>query len=449
MWQADVTGMTESRPQKDPPPKLLAGRATKIWIALASAVALTFGAWLMPRTVPTNLAAPQEHAAPLLEEQAQRRETNRPFIGVQDVAARVNEHSVAILRPTSPPLPDRNDYSEADNGVMRVTGFGVFVSDTHVLTHTLALARGSSVELSIGDAVSRRASVVAYEPASGLVLLQTEPSGRAAPGTAAEAPTPGALAVAVGRSHEREWAIPVFVTGVGGGTFTIGSVTETVPPGMPVFNLAGELFAIAAPDAGEVRAVPAREAAERLIARASAGERRSSFGLGFQALSGALTDVFGDDGVVITEVLPGAPADDAGVRVGDILLAAGDAQVDSAETAARVLSTAGIGTPTGLRIRRAARVIELQVTPASAYEVAALARASSDSASGPEARTVFPAALLEASGIPPSARVLAVNGRALMTRAEVQRELRRARKPVPVLLKQGSHQFFVALDAST
>ena len=134
------------------------------------------------------------------------------------------------------------------------------------------------------------------------------------------------------------------------------------------------------------------------------------------------------------------------MRVGDVLLAVGDVQVDSAETGARVLSAAKIGTPTVLRVRRAARMIDLQVTPALAYEIAALARASSDSPSGPEARVVFPAALLEASGIPPSARVLAGNGRALTTRAQVQRELGRARSTVPVLLRHDNNQFFVAVE---
>ena len=439
--------MTESDAQSGVSRKLLAGGAIKIRIALASALALSLGAWTAPRETATkNLAASQEYAAPLLEEQVQLRGASRPFVGVQEVAAQVKEHSVAILRPTSPPLPGHNDYLQPARSATRVAGFGVFVSDTHVLTHSLALDGQSSVELSLGSGLTSRASVVTYEPSSGLVLLQTEPSGGAAAGFAAEAPMPGALAVAVGRSNERDLAVPVFVIGVGGDTYTIGSVTEAVLPGMPVFNLAGELFAVAAPDGDEVRAIPVREAAERMIARASAGERRSSFGLGFQALSGALTNAFGNEGVVITEVLPGGPADAADVRVGDILLAVDDVHVDSAETAARVLSTANIGPPAVLRVRRAARVIELQVTPALAYEVAALARASSDRPSGPEARVVLPAALLGASGIPPSARVLAVNGRALTTRAQVQRELGRARSTVPVLLRHGNSQFFVVVE---
>jgi hypothetical protein len=91
-------------------------------------------------------------------------------------------------------------------------------------------------------------------------------------------------------------------------------------------------------------------------------------------------------------------------------------------------------------------VSEIHVTPAIAYEIAALARSTVDVAAGPEARVVFAASVLEASAIPPTARVVTVNGRALTTRAQVQRELRQARRPIPVLLREGNNQFFVAVE---
>jgi hypothetical protein len=97
-------------------------------------------------------------------------------------------------------------------------------------------------------------------------------------------------------------------------------------------------------------------------------------------------------------------------------------------------------------VRRTGRTRDLEVTPALAYEVAALARASADGPSGPEARALFPAPLLERSAIPPSARVLSMNGRAATSRTQAQRELRLARAPIPVLLRQGNNRFFVAIE---
>jgi hypothetical protein len=215
---------------------------------------------------------------------------------------------------------------------------------------------------------------------------------------------------------------------------------------MPVFNLAGELLAISAPDGRTVRGLPVRQAAERMLTRAATGERRSSLGLGFQVPTGRLSETFGNEGVIISEVLPGGPGDAADIQVGDVLLAVGEVVVDSADTAGRALSTAAIGTPISLRVRRGPRVSDMQATPAFAYEIAALARSTVDVPAGPEARVLFPAAVLEASAISPLARVVSVNGRALTTRAQVQRELRQARRPIPLLLREGNNQFFAAVE---
>jgi S1-C subfamily serine protease len=424
---------------------LLAGGALKVKIALASGVVLALGTWLAPPAAQTGLTTPQERVAPLLEEQVQR-DADRPFVGVQDVAGTVGRHSVAILQPPSSAVASRNDYSERPGTARLTTGFGVFVSDTHVLTHIAALDGRSAADLALGGGTTA-AQVVTYEPRTGLVLLQVQPSaGRTSAPFAVQTPTPGQLAVAVGRADEGEIAVPVFVTSVSPDAYAIGANNDALLPGMPVFNLAGELLAVAAPDGRTVRAIPVRQATEQMLTRAATGERRSSFGLGFQEPTGGLAAIFGSDGVIISDVVPGGPGDAAELHVGDVLLAVGDMRIDSADSAARALSTAGIGTAITLRVRRGARVSDVQATPALAYEIAALARSPVDVPAGPEARVLLAAPILEASGIVPSARVVSLNGRALTTRAQAQRELRLATQPIPIVLRVGSHQFVAALE---
>jgi S1-C subfamily serine protease len=432
------------------PQKLLARTAVKVKIAMASGVVLLVGWWLAPPAVQTALSVPQEHAAPLLEAQVQLRDVNRPFVGVQEVAASLWRYSVAVLAPVSAVVPGRNDYAGSAPGQRPVAGFGVFVDGTHVLTHSAALDGRAAADVSV-EGRATAAQVVSYEPTTGLVLLQVQrrDASTSAP-LAVDAPSPGALAVAVGRFQDRGldrgMAVPVFVTSAGPDDYTIGAVDDALLPGMPVFNLAGELFAIAVPDGRTVRAIPVRQAAARMIARASSGERPAAFGLGFQDPTGRLTDAFGADGVIVSEVLPGGPGDVADVRVGDVLLAVGDVPVDSADVGARALGATAVGTSTTLRLRRGGRVIEVQATPAFAYEIAALARAGLDIPAGPAARVLFPVSVLEASAIPPSAQVISVNGRTMTTRAQVQRALRAARGPVPVLVRAGDHQFFATVE---
>jgi S1-C subfamily serine protease len=423
---------------------VLEAAAVKIRIAVVSVLVLALGAWLTPRAAQTTMTAPDQSAAPLFAEQVQLRESSGPFVGVQDVAADAGVYSVVIPALDSPRAAILSDFSEASDTPFTPAGFGVFVSDRHVLTHSLALAGRASVRLTLSTDAMVDARVAAYEPATGLVLLETDASGRAPAPLALEDPSVGALAVGVGRSIEGDFAAPVFVTRSAAGRYAIGA-NDTILPGLPVFTLEGELFAVAAPGDRETRAIPVRGAAERLIARAAAGEQLSSFGVALQAIDGSLTGAFGENGVVVTDLVEGGPADLADLLVGDVLLAVGGVDVGSPEEAMRLLGSAPVDEPARLRIRRAGRVRDIEVTPAPAYAVAALARARPP-ATTPDARSVLPADVLQMYAIAPSARVLSVSGRAVSSRAQLQRELRAARATVPVLLEQGRSRFFVGVE---
>jgi S1-C subfamily serine protease len=84
------------------------------------------------------------------------------------------------------------------------------------------------------------------------------------------------------------------------------------------------LIAIAGGDDRTETAYPAAEAATRLMSRAAAGDRRASLGLSVQDLTGPLIAAFGDRGVLVTDVVPGGPADQVEVAPGDVLQAIDD-----------------------------------------------------------------------------------------------------------------------------
>jgi S1-C subfamily serine protease len=321
----------------------------------------------------------------------------------------------------------------------------VFVSDTYVLTHALALDGRSSAEVSTTEGQRLTAEVAAYEPVTGLVMLRTETSGGRPAALASQPPEAGTLAVAVGRWQGRDVAVPLFITSVEGDRYVVGAVSGFVTPGMPVYNLDGELLALAADDGREGHAFPIREAATRLIARAATGERLASFGIALQDLAGLLSRAFAEKGALICDVVPGGPATVAGIRPGDVLLAVGDVDVDTVDAASRALGSVQVATATMLRVLRNGRVRLVEVTPALAYEVAALARAT-NRPSGPEARTLFPGPLLDQAGIPATARVLSVNGRAVSSRAQTDRELQRSRQPVVLSLVHDNRRFFAAVE---
>jgi hypothetical protein len=263
---------------------------------------------------------------------------------------------------------------------------------------------------------------------------------------ATTSPLPGTLAVAAAPSPPREIAVPVFVTSSADDRFTVAGVGEAVLPGMPVYTVDGDLFAIASGNQrGDAYAIGA--AASRLTTRASAGQPVASFGVSFQELRGLLTRVYGERGVLINHVVDDGPADRAGVRVADVLLAVGDLEIDSGATASRALADRVPDAPAPLRVRRAGRERVIEVTPAASYEVAARARATADaSAPGIRAAVLWPRSMLDEAAIPANASVLAINGQLVASRAQAERDLLRARGPVSVWLRYGDSRFFVAIE---
>lgn len=82
---------------------------------------------------------------------------------------------------------------------------------------------------------------------TGLVLLRTAPAGTPAAPLAAKPADSGALVVASARVNGRNLAVPAVITRSDGLRYSIGAVPSMLP-GMPVFNLDGELIAVSAGD---------------------------------------------------------------------------------------------------------------------------------------------------------------------------------------------------------
>ena len=420
---------------------LLGSASARIRVALASAVLLGAGALLAPPVSPTAVPASQEHAAPLLEEQMQPRVEAQSLQRVEEVPARVRQHSVVVL-PISAAPSVLSDYSAI---VTRPPpgAPGVVVADGFILTHAAALEGRSAVTVALSDGRSRPAEVVAFEPSTQLVLLKAPgPQMPPAP-LLPTVPAPGTLIVGIAWSERSGAVVPMFISSTAGDRYQLAAADGAVIAGMPLYTTDGELVAVAGLDGEAFSAVTA---VKELSARASAGERIASIGIAFQELTPGLSRVFGDGGALINAVVEGAPAERAGLSAGDVLIAVADAPVEAVDDALQSLRSLVPGTPARLTVRRAGRSRAVDVTPAFAYDVAALSRSGGGSrTSGPEARAVLPVSTLGDAGIPAGAQILAINGRPVASRAQAIRELARQRTAVPLLLRHGSYQFLAAV----
>lgn len=335
--------------------KLLGTGRIKAKIGAAALALLVVGFLLAPPPEQTTISTPPDRPAPLLEEQVQRRQNLQPFAGVQEVAARMEGLAAAVLGADGVPH-----------------GFAVALSPTHLMTHIDALGGAEPVLLWSVDGRTSEATVVTFEPDTGLLLLETSGADRtpipAAPGEAVA----GAMVVAAGRLGDRSLAIPAFVTESGDETYGLGPVGPVLP-GMPVYTLDGGLLAIAVPQPDGVRGVPIAPAFNRLMKRATEAQP-AALGFSVAPIEEPVRGVPANRGVLVTTVVAGGPADAAGLQVGDAIVAFDDTPVESLEAATQAMADVSAGVPVQLLVVRAGRRQTMEVTPVAAWEVVMLAR---------------------------------------------------------------------------
>jgi S1-C subfamily serine protease len=419
------------------PPKLVRGRL-KLRLALAAALVLGVGYLLAPP--PTRREAPPEKVVPILEAQVEQREPARVFRGVQDVGRKALGFSVCFpdrMRPQA--VRTHADFAGGSERGLPA-GLGVIVSDHgDVLTHVRALAGEPMPAARLEDGSPLRGRVTAHEPESGLVLVRLDPGPIPSPPALAQAaPEPGELAVAAARFDGLEFVAPVFVAAASGDRYTLSAASGVVVPGTPVFNLAGELLAVAAGSPTASVAHAAGAALPRLIALREAGlGLPRSLGLSLQPLAGGLAERLGRTGVLVSDVAEDGPAARGGLRPGDVLEAVAGTEIGSVDQAQRAI--AGAGEELALRWRRAGRVHEESVAPEL---VLTLAPPTPRADVGPLARAVLPHASLETAGLGPDARVVAVEGTPVRSEAEAVQVLRRRRPPRLLHVQEGTRRFY-------
>jgi serine protease Do len=155
--------------------------------------------------------------------------------------------------------------------------------------------------------------------------------------------------------------------------------------GGPMFDLNGNVIGINAAlisptgtNVGIGLAIPT-EAAKPVIDALMRGQRpmRGYLGVGLQALDEDLAPGFGlpkDQGELVRSVVPGGPADRAGIKQGDIILRVNGQQVTPEQTVSYLIANTPVGQRVPLDIVRNGRRMTVQVTTAQRPTEEALAR---------------------------------------------------------------------------
>jgi S1-C subfamily serine protease len=273
----------------------------------------------------------------------------------------------------------------AVHGRRRFPASGIAWGPDQVVTASHVLERDTDLSITGPDGTQQTASLGGRDPGSDVAILRVAnatltPAARAEPNRI----KPGNLTLAIGRPGTPE-PIASFgaVSSVGGAWRTAqGGLLDAyiradvaLLPGLSggaLVNPEGELLGLLSAylAGGDPVAIPAQNV-EAIVERLLTGGtlRRAYLGISTQPVE--LQDSVRQrlhleqaTGLMLLAVEPGAPAERAGLLLGDILLSIGDRPVEDGEALQMALGPAVVGQPTPIRLIRGGELRELSVTPA-------------------------------------------------------------------------------------
>jgi serine protease Do len=267
-----------------------------------------------------------------------------------------------------------------------LTPDGFLLTSAHVVAGAARRGRAS-----FADGREERFEVVGRDPLSDLALVRLE-NGGLTPAELGDATRlrVGQLVVAIGNPHGFAGSVTAGVVSALGRSLParsrrtgriIDSVIQTdaaLNPGNSGGALADSRGCVvgintAVAGVGLGLAVPVNDATQRVIAALmrDGRVRRAYLGIagGPRPVPPAARAVAPSDNCVeVVEVVPGSPAARAGLRAEDLILSVDETPIASVEDLQRLMVEELIGVPVPVRLLRAGRALERELTPAELEE---------------------------------------------------------------------------------
>jgi len=266
------------------------------------------------------------------------------------------------------------------------TGSGfAFTPDGYLLTNAHVVHGATDLEALTLDGRHLTASLVGSDPDTDVAVMKIDPLEvpAVALGDSAKLRV-GQMAIAIGNPFGFQFTVTAGVVSALGRSMRsetgriIDEVIQTdaaLNPGNsggPLLNSRGEAIGIntaVIPAAqGICFAVPIRTAQRVALALLRDGEvRRAFLGVGGQSapirrLAIRAHELTGDSGMLVLQVESGSPADRAGIKEGDLVVALGDQRVEGVDDLHRILVETMIGVKTTITILRGNHRIDLPIT---------------------------------------------------------------------------------------
>ena len=322
---------------------------------------------------------------------------------VAPAVVRIDTERTVQRQPFDPTLIDpllRDLLGEPGIGPERERGqgSGVVIDDQGlVLTNAHVVERVDAVSVTLADGDQHDGSVVGTDPVTDLSLVRLDGGTRpaAAPLGDSDGLEVGDWAIALGTPYGLERTVTLGIVsslhrnisslGFSDKRLDLIQTDAAINPGNsggPLVNGRGEVIGIntlvrSGPGAGLGFAIPinlARHVSEQLL---TSGEVVHPY-LGVQLVPltariarehnrdpNSLVELPERFGALVQSVLPDSPAERAGLRRGDLVIAAAETSVSDPQTLLKQVDQAEIGVPFSLRIMRNGQEMSLSVNPAA------------------------------------------------------------------------------------
>jgi len=262
------------------------------------------------------------------------------------------------------------------------TGF-IISKDGHIITNNHVVEDADKIKVKLKDEREFEAKVIGRDPQTDLALIKIDAKGDlpvASLGRSAELKV-GEWVVAVGSPFGLEQTVTAGIVSAKGRAIGSGPYDDfiqtdaSINPGNsggPLVNLNGEVVgintAIIAHGQGIGFAIPIDLATKIVAQLKENGEvTRGWLGVNIQDLKGDLAEYYGakhSEGVLVTEVIPGNPADKAGIKAKDIITAVNGEKVKNSRELTAKAATLPVGESTKITVLRDGKEKTLDVTVA-------------------------------------------------------------------------------------
>jgi Do/DeqQ family serine protease len=357
------------------------------------------------------------------------------------------------------------------------SGF-IITTDGYILTNDHVVSGAEEIKVQLADQQVFPGTVVGVDPKTDVAVLKID------------APEPLPVAV-LGNSDllkVGQWALAIGNPFGLDSTLTVGVISATgranvgiedyedfvqtdasINPGNsggPLLNIYGEVVgintAIVASGQGIGFAIPINLASLIANQLMTSGEvARGWLGVSIQPLDPDLAESFGLDrvtGALINRVMPGTPAERAGMRRGDILLTYNGREVRGVRELQLLVASTPIGSEVPVEILRNGTKLTLTVAPAARetesfksendlQEDLWLGMSLEETPEGLRVSSLEQGSIAAASGVRENDLLIAVNQQELKS-LEVLREIRQYLKPgsnVALLLRRGEAMLYLSL----